>query len=277
MTKAFRIAAATMALGTSIAIAPGLAQANKKPKHPNHKHAAPTAKNPHSTKYIFRGVVVSTPALGSTTLTVQIRSGNKAGVTLLGTQPTTQTFNLSAGSALYYWNAAGSSAAPTAVTSIAAGDPVAVTVWGPSRTTLAALLANPATRVDDVMNSSKPAGRMFIFVAKVVANDPATGALTVNLVNGNWRAMHAFAGQPVTQTFHYSTTSTVFLNFNGRGKAHLINPNFVAGQTVTIRVFSASYDAQTSTLLALPAWRINAHEPAATVRADIKRHNDHRM
>jgi len=45
----------------------------------------------------------------------------------------------------------------------------------------------------------------------------------------------------------------------------------------TPRVFSASYDAQTSTLLALPAWRINAHEPAATVRADIKRHNDHRM
>ena len=67
------------------------------------------------------------------------------------------------------------------------------------------------------------------------------------------------------------------MGLNGRGKAHLINPNFVAGQTVTIRVFSASYDAQTSTLLALPAWRINAHEPAATVRADIKRHNDHRM
>jgi len=275
--KAIRIAAATMALGTSIAIAPGLAQANKKPKHPNHKHAVPTTNMPHATKYIFRGVVVSTPAAGASTLTVQIRSGNKAGVTLLGNQPTTQNFTLSQGSALFYWNAAGTAAAPTAVTTFAAGDPIAVTVWGPSKTTLQAVLANPATRVDDVMNSSRPAGRLFIFVGKVVANDPATGALTVNLVNGNWRAMHAFAGQPVTQTFHYTSSQTTFLNFNGRGKAHLISPTFAVGQTVTIRVFSATYDSQTSTLLTLPAWRINAHEPAGMVRADIKKHNDHHM
>ena len=152
-----------------------------------------------------------------------------------------------------------------------AGDPVAVTVGGGSRWNLQQVTATPATRVDDVLNSSKPAGRLFIFVAKVVNNDPATGALTVNLVGGNWRAMHAFAGQPVTQTFHYSTTTTVFLNFNGQGKAHLTNPTFAINQTVVIRVFSANYDSQTSSLLNLPAWRINAHEPA---RSAARRHQE---
>jgi hypothetical protein len=275
--KAFRIAAATMALGTSIAIAPGLAQAHKKPKHPNKPAAAPAAKNPHGTKYIFRGVVVSTPAPGATTLTVQVRSGNKAGVTLLGANPTTQTFSITGNSALYSWNAAGTSAAPAAITGFMAGDPVAVTVWGGSRWNLQQVTATPATRVDDVLNSSKPAGRLFIFVAKVVNNDPATGGLTVNIVGGNWRALHAFAGQPVTQTFHYSTTSTVFLNFNGQGKAHLINPVFSINQTVVIRVFSANYDSETSSLLNLPAWRINAHEPARMLHADIKKNNAHNM
>jgi hypothetical protein len=273
--KAFRIAAATMALGTSIAIAPGLAQANK--KHPGNQNAAhPAAKNPHSTKYIFRGVVVATPAPGATTVQVQIRTGNKAGVTLLGTNPTIQTFNLSAGSALFSWNAAGTAATPTAVTTLAAGDPVAVTVWGPSKTTLQFLLTQPVTRIDDVLNSTKPAGRIFIFTGTVVSNDPAAGALTINLTGGNWRAMHAFAGHPTTQTFHYSATSTL-LRFNG-ARAHLaVTPAFAVGDHVTIRVFSANYDSETSTLLNTPAWRISNHEPARLVQQDIKKHNDHRM
>src|SRR5262249_28090070 len=161
-------------LATSIAIAPGLAQANK--KHPRHQNAAPTSKMPHSTKYIFRGVVVSTPVAGATSVTVQVRSGNPAGVTLLGANPTVQTFVLSPGSAAFTWTAAGPAAAPAAVTSMLAGDPVAVTVWGPSKTTLQQLLTQPVTRIDDVLNSSRPAGRIFIFQGTVVANDAAAGA-----------------------------------------------------------------------------------------------------
>jgi len=276
--KAFRIAAATLALGTSIAVAPGLASANK--KHPHNQAAAPASKNPHMTKYIFRGLVVSTPVVGNDALVVDVRSGNKAGITLMGTNPTQQVFHLAATSQLFSWNAAGTAATPTVATLLQAGDPVAVTIWGPSKTTVAQLLSTvPAARVDDVLNSSKPAGRIFIYVAKVLAQDPVAGTLTVNVVDGNWRAMHSIAGQSTQLTFHYSTTSTVFLNFNGKGKAKLQTaaPTFTAGATITIRVFSANYQSDPATLTGAPAWRINAHEPARMVHADIKNHNDHKM
>jgi hypothetical protein len=275
--KAFRIAAATLALGTSIAVAPGLASANK--KHPRHNNgAAPASNNPHMTKYIFRGLVVSTPTAGSNALSVDVRSGNKAGITLMGTNPTLQVFHLAPTTQLFSWNAAGTTATPMAPANLYAGDPVAITVWGPSKTTLVQLMGSATVnRVDDVLNSSKPAGRMFIFVAKVISQDTAASTVTVDLIGGNWRAQHAFTGQGAVQTFHYSS-STVFLNFNGKGKARLqTTPTLVNGSTITIRVFSANYSSDPLTLLNSGAWRINSHEPARLVNQDIKAHNDHKM
>jgi len=274
--KAFRIAAATLALGTSIVIAPGVASAHK--KHPGNNQAKPASKAPHTTKYIFRGVVVATPAAGATSVQVEVRSGNKAGLDLNGPNATVQTFNFGAGSQVFTWNAAGTAATSVAATNLLAGDPVAVTIWGPSRTTMAQLLLQPVNRVDDVLNSSKPAGRMFIFGGNVVSTDPTTGALTINVTTGNWRALRALTGMSMTETFHYGLPSTTFLNFNGKGKAHLmVAPTFTAGQFVTIRVFSANYDSSPTTLLNSAAWRINLHEPKAMLHADIKKHNDHHM
>ena len=54
LMKAFRIAAATTALATSIAIAPGLAQANK--KHPGNQNAKPTAKNPQKSAAVVNAL-----------------------------------------------------------------------------------------------------------------------------------------------------------------------------------------------------------------------------
>jgi hypothetical protein len=279
MTKAFRIAAATMALGTSIAIAPGLAQANKKPKHPNHKHAAPTAKNPHSTKYIFRGVVVATPAVGATSVQVQIRSGNKAGVTLLGANPTVQTFQIGAGSAAFSWNAAGTAATPAALTSLLAGDPVAVTVWAPKNATLTQLIATPATRVDDYLFSTKPHGRLFIFYGNAVSVDTTAHTVTLNISKMNWRAAYAIrtAGASTTETFSYDPTKTVFLHWS-KNKPHLIGPDKIAaGDPLTIKVFSPTYDSKLSTLLTLPAWRVNDHESMTAVKAAIAGANGHTL
>jgi len=276
--KTMRVLATTLALGTTVAVAPGIASAEKgHPRH--HKEHQKTAKPAatHATKYVFRGVVMSAPGASATALPVQIRSGNPAALRLLGsTNPINTSFLVAATTQLFSWNAAGTASTQALTANMLAGDPVAVTIFGPANATLASLMATPASRVDDVLNSTKPAGRMFIFVGKVVSTD-AVSALTINVTGGNWRAMFALKGQQPLQTFHFAPT-TVFLHWNHKGNAQLITPAaFHAGDTVTVRVFSSNFDSQLSTLLATPAWLINNHEPQALVQRDIRHHNDHKL
>jgi len=274
--KAFRVAAVTLALGTSLAVAPGLANANK--RHPGHTNATPTGNAPaHTTKYVFRGIVVATPGAGATGVTVQVRSGNPAALKLEGTTAWyNQTFAFAPTTQLFSWNTAGTSATPATSANLLAGDPVAVTIWGASKASLAQVLATPASRVDDVLNSTKPAGRMFIFVGQVVAADATAQAVTVNVVGGNWRSMFALRGQATTQTFHWSATSTVFLN-HAKGTRAVTPATINTGDTVVIRIFSADYNNELSTLLNIPAWRISNHMPARLVQQEIRMHNQHKL
>jgi hypothetical protein len=274
--KAFRIAAATAALGASLAVVPGVASANK--HHPNHQ-----AKPAHAvalTKYVFRGVVAQAPA--SSAVQVLVQAGSPTAVQLLGsTNPQLITFNLAAGTQYYSWNSAGTAAAPIASTSLLAGDPVAVTLYsaaGPVHNTLANLIAGtPATRVDDYLNSNKPAGRIFLFEGRAVSVDQAAQTVTMTVTKGNWRALYALKGQPMTETFKYGP-STVFLHWGPNGHPHMIPAaNITAGDRVTIRVFSSNYDSRLSTLLSTPAWRINDHEPQSVIDRAISGSNAHTL
>jgi len=157
-----------------------------------------------------------------------------------------------------------------------AGDPVAVTIWGASKAPLASVVGTPVSRVDDVLNSTKPAGRIFIFVGQVVASDTTAQTLTVNVTGGNWRAMFALHGQPTTQVFHWSNAVTVFLNHT-KG-THAVTPATMnVGDTVVLRIFQNDYNNQFSGLLATPVWRVSNHEPARLVQQEIRAHNQHKL
>jgi hypothetical protein len=274
--RGFKTAASLIAVGAALGVpAAGVA---KQPKHPSVKLTHPS----HTrglTEFVFRGVLAAVPAPGATTLQVQINAGNPAATAKLGTSAgTTATLAVSAATSAMRWNATKTPLA-SSLTSFQVGDPVAVTVWAPKNTALAQLLVTPASRVDDYLFSTKPHGRLFIFFGNAVSVDQTAHTVTMNVTKTNWRAGYAIrtAGASATQTFSYDASKTVFVHWRNN-KPHLIGADKIAaGDALTIRVFSPTYDSKLSTLLALPAWRVNDHEPMSLLKSAIASANGHTL
>lgn len=275
--RGMKTAASLVAVGAALGVpAAGLA---KQPKHPNPTIKLATSHPQGMTEFVFRGVLAAVPAPGATSVQVQINAGNPAATAKLGTAAgVTTSLAVSPTTAAMRWN---TSATPLAssLTSFQVGDPVAVTVWAPKKATLTQLIATPATRVDDYLYSTKPHGRLFIFFGNAVSVDTTAHTVTMNITKTNWRAGYAIrtAGASTTETFSYDPTKTVFLHWHNN-KPHLLGPDkIVAGDALTIKVFSPTYDSKLSTLLTLPAWRVNDHEPMSAVTAAIAGANGHTL
>jgi hypothetical protein len=274
--RGMKTAASLIAVGAALGVpAAGVA---KQPKHPAIKLVNPS----HTkglTEFVFRGVLAAVPAPGATSIQVQINAGNPAANAKLGTAAgVTTSLAVSPATAAMRWNAS-STPLVGALTSFQVGDPVAVTVWAPKNATLTQLIATPATRVDDYLFSTKPHGRLFIFYGNAVSVDTTAHTVTLNISKMNWRAAYAIrtAGASTTETFSYDPTKTVFLHWS-KNKPHLIGPDKIAaGDPLTIKVFSPTYDSKLSTLLTLPAWRVNDHESMTAVKAAIAGANGHTL
>jgi hypothetical protein len=274
--RGMKTAASLIAVGAALGVpAAGVA---KQPKHPNVKVTNPSHTK-GMTEFVFRGVLAAVPAPGATTVQVQVNAGNPAANGKLGaTAGTTVTLAVSAATQAMRWNSSSTPLAST-LTGFQVGDPVAVTVWAPKNTPLAQLLVTPASRVDDYLYSTKPHGRLFIFFGNAVSVDQTAHTITLNVTKTNWRAGYAIrsAGASATETFSYDPTKTTFVHWRNN-KPHLITPAMItSGDAVTIRVFSPTYDSKLSSLLALPAWRVNDKEPMGLLKASIAGANAHTL
>ena len=117
--------------------------------------------------------------------------------------------------------------------------------------------------VNDFAAAQRVAGRMFLFGGSAVAVDTTAKTITIDVHRGNWNALNALLGQPSTETFHYDA-ATLFLSWNRRAP-HSFDPATIkAGDPITLRT-RAAWNTPLATLLAAPLWKVNDHEPSASV------------
>jgi hypothetical protein len=261
MVRGARLALALAGLAAAMVVAaPAGAHAAHKAKPAWHWH--------RGVAYIFRGTLASDATASSVTLNVT--GGNRPALRALLGHTGTVTFATNGATKYIVWtaNSGGTNDIPAlgSYTNLKSGDRVQVTVRGFRGESLAAITSTPAKRVGDWANAIRPPGVLYLFAGKVTAVDTANGKITIDVRRGNHRALRLLLGQSTSQTFTFGT-DTVFLHWDALGP-HLISPQVVKiGDPLTIRVRTAPKSDLTS-VEATAAWRVNDHEPTASVMAD---------
>jgi hypothetical protein len=252
-----------VAAAALVAVAPAAASAAN--QHPRHQRA------PHSARvggqvFIFSGTLAAAPGATPTTLQVTVTGGNRPALrALVGNTTQPLTFAVDVHTSYVDWSASTRGNAPSSTTpgTLAAGDPVHLRIRARFGTPLAALLTTPTRMVDDFVATQKVTGRMFVFEGSAVSVDTTAQTVTLTVQHGNWFALNAMLGQPVTETFHYDA-STLFLSWNHRSPHSFLPAQIQAGDPITLRT-RAAWATPLANLLAAPLWKVNDHEPASSI------------
>jgi hypothetical protein len=251
-----------VAASALVAVAPAAAAAAH---HPGH-HRTPHFRRFGGQVFIFSGTLATAPGATPTTLQVTVSGGNGPALhALVGNTTQPLTFAVDANTSYVDWTASSRGNAPSSTTpgTLVAGDPVHLRIrarWG---TPLATLLTTPTRMVDDFAATQKVSGRMFVFEGSAVAVDPTAQTITLTVQHGNWFALNAMLGKPVTETFHYDA-STQFLSWDHRSPHTFLPAQIQAGDPITLRT-RATFGTPLASLLAAPLWKVNDHEPASSI------------
>jgi hypothetical protein len=219
--------------------------------------------------YVFSGTVVAAPSATSPALQVTVTGGNRPALrALVGNTSAPLSFTVDGKTAYIAWTATSRGNAPTTTTAAAlkAGDPVHLRVRAAYRAPLANLLARPVRTANDYALAERVTGRLFLFSGHAVSVDTAAQTITVDIAHGNWFALNALLGQPATETFHYDP-ATQFLNWSARAPHTFLPAQIKAGDPITIRT-RAHFGTPLANLLTAPLWKVNDHEPSATIDSD---------
>ena len=214
--------------------------------------------------YTFNGRVATEPGEGAATLQVQVTGGNRPALKAMIGSGQPLTFTMGPRTRWIVWT--GNVPKNGDSGDVHVGDPVTVNVAGDRGASLATLLASRARSVHDRAAVNRPKGVLYFFGGKAVSLDQTAKTVTVELNWGNWRALYAMLGQPVTQTFRYDDNTTFLTWKNGR--PHLLTPGAVnPGDPLKLRIITARKSSM-ATLTATPAWKVNDREPWATTVKD---------
>jgi hypothetical protein len=255
------IAALAVAATALVGVAPAAAA-------PAHHHPARHA-GFAGQLFVFSGTVAAAPAADSATLQVTVTGGNRPALrALVGNATEPLSFTVNDRTAYIAYTATSRANAPTTTTAAALkpGDPVHLRIRAWSRAPLANLLAKPARSVNDFALAARVSGRLFLFAGKAISVDTTAQTVTVDIGHGNWFALNALLGQPTTETFHYDA-STLFLSWDHRAPHSFLPAQIKAGDPITVRT-RATFGTPLANLLAAPLWKVNDHEPSATINTD---------
>jgi hypothetical protein len=209
--------------------------------------------------YEFNGRLLA-DAGSSTTLFVDVKGGNKPALRKLLGQGRTQQFAVDSNTQYIRWT----NGVPQVVdeSNLVAGDRVSVNVRAQRSDSLAQIESTPAWRVAD----RGPFGRfphrpLWLFIGRL--NAPAAdGHFTLNMRDGNHRALKALLGQSLDQTFTYDA-HTIFVLWQG-GVPHVISPSqLVVGDRISVRI-RAPQAYSLAQVEATPANHVGDHEPATS-------------
>jgi hypothetical protein len=252
-----------VAASALVAVAPAAASAAH---HPRHHRAPHIARFFGGQVFIFSGTLAAAPGATPTGLQVTVTGGNRPALrALVGNTTEPLTFAVDAHTSYIDWSASTRGNAPSSTTpgTLAAGDPVHLRIRARFGTPLATLLTTPTRMVDDLAAAQKVAGRMFVFEGSAVSVDPTAQTITLTVQHGNWFALNAMLGQPVSETFHYDA-STLFLSWDHRSPHSFLPTQIQPGDPITLRI-RAPWATPLASLLAAPLWKVNDHEPASSI------------
>jgi hypothetical protein len=225
---------------------------------------ATAAPSGQSHVFEFRGKVEVAPGPNATQLVVNVTGGNRPALKAALGAPQPLTFATGGHTKWTLYDAG--KPVLGASKDVAAGDPVTVRVRAPKTASLADILAREAAFVGDFANNVRPEGRQYLFGGRASAVDTTAKTITLTVNWGNWRALHAMLGSPVSQTFHYSD-QTIFVTWKG-GMPHLLTPDQItAGDPLRIRVFGPK-GSSLADLTATAAYKVHDREPAALSNRD---------
>jgi hypothetical protein len=213
------------------------------------------AKTPAQIAYVFNGRLLA-DAGSSSQLSVHVTGGNRAALKeLMGQNPDQQ---FAVGSATQYLRWANGVPTVVSESNLAAGDFVSIAIRAPRGSSLAQLEAIAANRVADRGAKPQAAKRpVWLFVGTLAS--AADGKLTIEVKNGNHRALVAMLGQPVQQTFSYDS-KTVFVLWQD-GKPSVISPSQLkVGDRISIRIRAPRSDSLAQ-VEQVPANHVGDHEP----------------
>ena len=250
------------AVGALVAAAPAAAA-------PAHAQTAHRASRLPGQLYIFSGTVAAAPSATSPALQVTVTGGNRPALrALVGNTSAPLSFTVDGKTAYIAWTATSRGNAPTATTAAAlkVGDPVHLRLRAAYRAPLARLLTRPVRTANDFALAERVTGRLFLFGGRAVSVDTTAQTITVDIARGNWFALNALLGQPATETFHYDS-ATQFLSWSARTPHTFLPAQIKAGDPITIRT-RAHFGTPLANLLAAPLWKVNDHEPSATIDSD---------
>ena len=242
-------------LAASAALVTGAA-ANHGRHHWRAVHAVHGAQQPgaHLRRYSFSGTLLATPGASATSVSLQVRAGNRPALRAMLGNAQNEVFD-TAGSEVLLWSRGvphvGSSA------DLQAGQYVTVDVRAPLGAPLAQIESTPAGIVSEhaAPGASLP---LFLFVGTV--NGPQSGGkVTLTVNRGNHNALRLLVGQSTTQSFSYDA-GTIFLLWQGRVPTVIEPSQLKAGERITVRI-RAPHNSTLAQVEATPAKHVGDHEP----------------
>ncbi len=206
--------------------------------------------------YTYVGALAAAPT--STTLTLDIETGNRPALKSLIGQSAQQTFTYDSSTEFLLW----SHGIPSVVQSSAlhAGDWVRINVRAAHDASLADIEATPPGIVGDHVTEPQPPSKpLFLFRGKLTA--VGSSSVTVNVAGGNRHALRLMIGQPAEQSFAFDS-ETIVLLWQGKVPTVISPAQLKVGDRFVVRV-RADRGSTLAQVEATPAARLGDREPAA--------------
>lgn len=222
--------------------------------------AAVAVNGPKTVEFTFTGRLLADPASNATSISVDVKTGNRAALQKLVGNSRNQTFAVDADTEFLLWS--GGRPSVVTVDALTAGDLVTVHVRAAKDSSMVQVAATPAQVVADRgLNPGRPHQALWLF--RGTLNGPATtSTLSLHVLDGNHRALRSMLGAPVDETFTYDS-HTVFVLWQGRVPTVISATQLQAGDRVSVRV-RAPRGATLAQVGATAANHVAEHEPTST-------------
>ena len=208
----------------------------------------------HGIEYMFLGQLTAAPANGRLAVTVQ--QGNGPALKAMLGQSVDQSFAYGNNTEFLKW----SHGFPTVVqaSDLAAGDFVWIHIRDSRGSSLAALEAKSAGRVDDRAQIGTPSKPLYLFRGTLTATGSDSVTLTVH--GGNHAATRLLIGRSRSQTFTVGG-STIFLLWQGKVPTVISLGQLTIGDSVVVRIRAPKH-AGLAKVESTPAVHVGDLEPA---------------
>jgi hypothetical protein len=206
--------------------------------------------------YAYEGTLAAVP--GSSSLTVDVETGNRPALQSLLGQSAEQTFSYDSSTEFLLW----SHGVPTVVagTSLHAGEWVRVNVRAPRNASLTDIEATAPAIVGDRINEPQRPGRpLFLFRGTLTGVGATT--VTMDVAGGNRHALRLLIGQPASQTFTFDA-DTIVLLWQGKVPTVISPSQLKVGDRFVVRV-RADKGATLAEVEATAARHLGDREPPA--------------